>query len=194
MTTTRTTEPTVITQGDRAAWTKTFEDYSAADYDLEYRFRGQGIGFNVTATADGADFDAEITAAVSGAAEATKYAWQAWLTEQADATNTFCIETGETTVKRGFTTSATAVVDLRSAAKVALDAINAAISGKATSDMLEYEISTPAGSRKVKRMSMRDLLDARKEYAAIVANETARESARTSGTFGTRVEVKMYDE
>jgi len=194
-TTTRTTEPTTITQGERIAWTKTFEDYSAADYTLEYRFRNSaGNGFNVTATADGSAFAAEITAAVSLAAKVAQHYWQAWLTETATPTNTFPVESGTTDIKRGFATSDKAAVDLRTPAKISLDAITAAIGDKATADMLEYEISTPAGSRKVKRMSMKDLLDAQKYFAAIVQQENARENAKKGKSLIQTAQVVMYDE
>jgi len=193
--TTRITEPTTITRGERVAWTRTFDDYSAAEYNLEYRFRSSvGPGFDVDATADGADFDAVITAAVSLAAGAGVYTWQAWLTEQASATNTFIADSGEMTLKAGFVSGTVAATDTRSDAKIALDAINAAISGKATADILEYEVATPAGSRKVKRMSMTDLIAAQKHFAAIVNAENTRERMRKGGPFAQRIGLRMYEE
>lgn len=194
-TTTRTTEPTTITQGERAAWTRTFADYPADEYNLEYRFRNsEGNGFNVTATADGTAFDAVIAAAVSQPAKVAVHYWQAWLTEIATPTNTFPVDSGKTEVKRGFATDALAKVDLRTPAKISLDAITAAIGDKATADMLEYEISTPAGSRKVKRMSMKELIDAQKYFAAIVQQETARENAKKGKSLIQTAQVVMYDE
>lgn len=198
MSTTRTTEPTQLTQGERVVWTKTIDDYPATLYTLVYRFRPQaGNGFDVTATASGSDHAAAISATVSAAIPDTAigdFVWQSWLTEIADSTNTFVYETGKTKVLRGFSSTSQAAVDLRSSAKVILDAINAAISGQATSVMQEYEISTPAGSRKIKRLSMADLLAARKEYAAIVSNENIRERMRKGGPFAQRIGVRVYDE
>jgi hypothetical protein len=192
---TRTTEPTQITQGERVAWTKTLDDYSAALYTLVYRFRGaDGPGFNVTATADGTDFLAVVTAAVSAEAKPGVHHWQAWLTEIADSTNTFIVGDGQTNVKRGFASDTTAAVDLRSPAKIALDAVNAAISGQATANIQEYEIATPAGSRKIKRCSMADLLAARKEYAAIVSSENIRERMKKGGPFAQRIGIRVWDE
>ena len=195
MSTTRTIEPTTITQGERIAWTKTLDDYSAADYDLEYRFRTDvGNGFDVDATADGAAFDVEITAAVSLAVKPGSYIWQAWLTEQATPTNTFPVASDRMTIKAGFISGTKSAVDLRTPAKISLDAITAAIGDKATADMLEYEISTPAGSRKVKRMSMKELLDAQKYFAAIVQQENARENAKKGTSLIQTAQVVMYDE
>jgi hypothetical protein len=189
----RTNEPTALTQGERIIWTKTFDDYSAEDYTLEYRFRSQaGPGFNVTAVANGSDFDAEITAAMTADKAAGSYSWQAWLAEIGAVTNTFIAATGEMTLKPGFSSDAKAAIDLRTPAKITLDAIDAALLAAGTSDIVEYELTTPSGSRRVKRRS--DLLEMRKEFARIVANEIARERVRNGGSFGQRVEVRMYDE
>lgn len=192
--TTRVTEPTQITQGERVAWTKTLDDYSAALYTLSYRFRGgDGPGFNVTATASGTDFAAVIAADVSIKAKPGVHKWQAWLTLNSDSTKTFIVGEGQTTVKRGFASDTSAAIDLRSPAKKALDSIDAAMEAFATSDVLEYEITTPAGSRRVKRSARADLLNLRKYYAGVVAREDAAERARTTGKFGKSVNVRVYD-
>lgn len=181
--TTPTTEPISITQGERVEWTRTFSGYSAEDYTLEYRFRSQaGPGFNVTATADGAAFDAVITAATTVDKVAGKYTWQAWLTENGVATNTFIVCSGETTMLPGFTTDSKAAVDLRSNAQKTLDAIDAAMLAFGTSDIVEYEISTPAGSRKVKRSDKANLMKMRKEYAIIVSMERTKRRVQNGGS------------
>lgn len=197
MSTTRTTEPTQITQGERVAWTKSIGDYPATLYTLVYRFRPQaGNGFNVTATADGDAYDAVITAAVSLAipdAAIGQMAWQSWLTEIATPTNTFLHESGTVKVTKGFASDVLAAVDLRTPAKIALDNINAAISGQTSANIQEYEIATPAGSRKIKRLSMSDLLAAQKHYAAIVSQENARERAKKGKSLIKQASVVMYD-
>lgn len=190
----RTTEPRSIIAGERVIWTRTFEDYPATEYSLEYRFRGPSTGFNVTATADGDAFDAAITAAQSATLTAGEtYQWQAWLTEIGVSTNTWVIDSGSIKVDRGFATGTTASVDLRSDARITLDAIEATIQQKATADQLEYEITTPAGSRRLKRLSMTELLAARKEYAAIVARENAAKRAKETGKFGRKVLGTLWE-
>ncbi len=194
----RTTEPTQITQGERVEWTKSIADYPAGEYTLVYRYRPQaGNGFDVTATADGDDFNAVITAAVSAAipnAALGDMAWQSWLTEIADSTNTFLYESGKIKVLQGFNSTSLAAVDSRSDAKIALDAINAAIKGMATVNQLEYEITTSTGGRKIKRVPMADLLAARKEYAAIVNAENNRERMRNGGPVLPSIRMRVYDE
>lgn len=190
----RTTEPTQIIKGERLEWTKTLPDYPASAWSLEYRFRGAGTGIDVNATADGDDFLCEITKTDSaGFGTAGKYRWQAWVTETADSNNTFVVGEGIVTVRAGFDTSSQAAVDLRSTAKQILDAIDATLLNTATSDQLEYEIETPAGRRKVKKMSRNELLDLRKVYAGIVARENAAERVRNGGKFAQTVYVNVRE-
>ena len=189
----RTIEPTVIAKGERVEWQKTFTDYSAADYDLQYRLRGNaGIGVNVDATADGETFVAVMTAAQSNTLSPGRYRWQAWVTEQADADNTFIVGSGWITIEAGFGESPTSAVETRSVAKQIVDAIDAAILASGASDVIEYDIETPAGKRRVKR-SKNEALAMRKEYAGIVARETAADRARQTGKFGRAVNIRVFE-
>jgi hypothetical protein len=179
----RTLEPTVIVKGERITWTRTFCDYSAAEYTLQYRFRGAATGVNVTATADGADFDVDLTAVLSATFGGTGvYKWQAWLTEIAASTNTFVVAEGRVRVDAGFV-SATTAVEVRTIAKQTLDAITAAMLGRASSTQLEWEITTPAGSRRIKSMSAKELTDMQSYYTRIVAREDADERVRLTGRY-----------
>jgi hypothetical protein len=191
--TTRTIEPTKITRGERIAWTRSFSGYSAEDYDLQYRFRGPGPGADVDADADGSGFDAELTAAESTLMVAGDYTWQAWLTEQATPTNTFLAASGRTKVLAGFVAGNTGDVDMRTTAKIMLDTIDAALLAFATSDVTEYEITTPAGSRSVKRSDKSELMSQRKYWAGIVTNEIAREGASNGRPLMSSVKMVVYD-
>lgn len=189
----RTTEPKEIVKGERIAWTKTLDGYPASEWTLEYRFRGRGAGVNVTATSSGDVFEAAITAAQTATMSPSPYEWQAWLTEKADAANTFVASTGTVRVKTGFSAASTAAVDNRSQAEITLEALNAAIASRATSDQLEYEVSTPAGSRRIKRMPLTELLEARKIYSGIVARERQAARIRQGGRFGIRVVGRLNE-
>lgn len=191
----RETEPTTIVKGERIEWTKSYCDFSAEEYTLEYRFRGPGGGVNVTATADGSDFAAVLAATVSDNFTTTgKHRWQAWLTEIADSANTFVVGEGVVQVKEGFASTSLAAVELRTPEKIALDAINAALANAATSDQLEYEISTPAGSRRIKRMSRTELIELQKHYSAIVSRQNTAERLKNGGKFGKPIKATMSSE
>lgn len=190
----RETEPLNVTQGEQVEWSRCFDDYPATEWTLAYRFRGPGTGFNINATADGTDFVTELTAVVSAAAAVGDWIWQIWVTNIADTNVKYMVETGTTAVKRGFVSATLTAVETRTPAKIMLDTLDAALLAAGSSDHIEYEITTPAGSRKVKRESRKDVLEQRKYWATIVANERAKEKSRRGGGFGTQVKVRMIDE
>ncbi len=190
----RTTEPTQIVKGERIEWTRTFFDYPATLWTLEYRYRGAGTGIDVNATADGTDFNCVITAAASGSFGGTgKYHWQAWVVEIATAANTFIVDEGTVNIRPGFSTSSQAAYDMRSLEKQILDAINSTLLNTATNDQMEYEIETPAGRRKIKKMSRTELITLQKHYAGIVSRQNAAERVRNGGQFGTQVRINVRE-
>lgn len=174
-------EPSTIAKGERIEWKRSFSGYPASEYDLQYRFRGSGPGADVDATADGDSFVAELTAAQTTLFVAGRYRWQAWLTEQADTDNTFPVTSGFLNVEAGFVAGETGDVETRSAAEIALDTIDAALLAFATSDVTEYEISTPAGSRRVKRSDKVELTRLRSEYAKRVSVERVKRRIANGG-------------
>lgn len=182
--TTRTIEPTVITTREEVHWTKSYSNYPATLWQLNYYFRSNlGTGFTAAwateVTADGSGFDIVVPASkTDDMTVAGDYTWQAWLTEIADSTNKIKIGQGTTRVILGFDPTSVTAVDSRSTAKKMLDAIDTALLAAGFSDTIEYEITTPAGSRRVKRSSREEVLKQRAHWATIVTNEIARERAR----------------
>lgn len=186
----RTTEPREIIKGERIEWTRDLADYPASLWTLKYRFRNTGTGVNVTCTADGDTHVAVMEASASDDFTVLgKVEWQAWIEEIADATNTFVVDQGEAVIKAGFVDS-TAAVDTRSTAKKIVDAIDAAMLVSAGSDVIEYEIETPAGRRRVKK-SRDAAMAERKYYAAIVSRENHAARVRNGGPFAKPVRVRM---
>lgn len=198
--TVRTTEPTTITTREEVHWKKSYADYPATLWQLNYYFRSHlGVGFNAAwateVTADGDAFDIVVPASkTDDVTVAGKYTWQAWLTEIADTTNKKNIESGVVDIKLGFDPASTAAVETRSKAKIMLDSIDAALLAFSSSDVLEYEIETPAGRRKVKRSDKTSLESQRKYWAGIVTNEIAREGARNGKPLMTSIKMRVYDE
>jgi hypothetical protein len=187
----RNLEPDRVIKGESAEWKRYFCDYPATLWTLEYRFRGPGTGFNVTATADGVKFDSVITTTNSNAVTAGRYQWQAWATNIADTSIVRMIEEGVTIFETGFVSNTTTSVELRSQAKQIVDSIDTAFAAFASSDILEYEIMTPAGTRRVRRSDKTLMLSLRKEYAAIVDRENLAQRTRDGKPFATTVVARM---
>jgi hypothetical protein len=188
----RETEPTVLTQGESVTWRREFCDFPATAWTLEYRFRGPGPGFDVAATEDGNAFEATITPARSSAARPGNYIWQAWATNIADTNVKQLADAGITTVKLGFVNGQTGDMDLRTPARIMLDTLDAALYASGSADVIEYEIATPAGSRRVKRESRESVTSQRKYWAGVVAAEVRREETRRTGKIGRRRDVRFY--
>ncbi len=191
MSDTRITEPTQITTRESLAWTRTFDGYPATEWTLSYVFKGVGVGFNVAATADGDAFAVSVAGTVTQKMAAGQYQWQAWVTNIDDTSIVKMIGQGPVTVKLGFDPTSAGAVELRSANKIMLDTLDAAL--KQTGDLLDYEISTPSGMRRVRRQLRSEALGLRKYYAELVAREDAAERARATGKFGKTVNVRVFD-
>lgn len=189
--------PLEIAQGEMAVWKRSLDEFSPDEWDAQYRIRGiagTGAGFNVDGAEDEGDFLFEATAAQTATMSVTTYEWQLWVTNKTAATETYQIEAGTFAVRRGFSAGTTTAVDTRSTAVQILEAIDAALLSRATSNQQEYEISTPAGSRKLKYLSVMDLKEARKMYAGIVARERMAERLRNGGSIFTTHKVRLSSE
>lgn len=194
----RTIEPTQITTREEVQWTRSYADHPASLWQLNYYFRGPGVGFNAAwateITADGDTFVINVPASkTDDVTVAGVYHWQAWLTEIADTTNKINIGSGRTKVTLGFDPSSTNPVETRSQNQIILDSVNAAMLAFADEDVLEYTISTPAGSRTVKRSDKSRLLEMRKTYATLVANEKMRERIAAGKPAMTQIKMRVFD-
>lgn len=162
--TTPTTEPTRITAGDTLKWTRTLPDYPASQsWVLTYTFINAAAKFIITATASGDDHAVVVAAATTGAYVAGWYDWRA---QASKAGEVFTVATGRAQVLSGF---GVATLDARSDARQALEAIEATLSGRATSATAEYEIA----GRKLKYIPIPELLAFRDALRRDVASEDA---------------------
>ena len=190
--TVRTVEPTSFTSGEALEWTRSYSDYPATLWTLVYTFRfTNGAGFDATATADGTTFEIAVPATDTVSLTPGRYNWQAWLTEIATPTNKILRDSGRTMVKQGFVAGTVDAIETRTANEIELDAIKAALSAFASSDVLKYTISTPAGTRTVERSDKMQLAKERDRYEILVANERARERSRKGGPVMQSIHIKM---
>jgi hypothetical protein len=122
MSTTATREPTQIYAGDSATWIKSVPEYPASGgWTLTYTFKDWGgIKLQKDAVASGDDYQFTITPAESAQFESGVLAWGA-VVSNADDSEIHTVATGAIQVMGNPQDS----TDPRSAAKQALDAINA---------------------------------------------------------------------
>jgi hypothetical protein len=186
----RTYEPREVSTGETPQWTKSFDDYPASEgWALSYYFRGPGAGFDVAATADGDDFTIAVPAAATADLTPGTYFWQAWVSK---ADEKYQVGEGSVTVKEGFAAVTTETsVDKRSQAKRILDAIDATLEGRATTDQQQYQISGGGGYRMLMKIPVGELITLRKYYAGIYSEELRQARARRGGNLFKTVKVRF---
>lgn len=176
-------EPSELIIGDSISWTRrdvqavtkndagTLEttDIKASEgWALKFTAVGKNGIFAINATVDTDDADDFLfsaAAATTAAYVAGDYTWQLTATK---TTNRYTIAEGVITLTDNIA-GRSALYDNRSHAKKVLDAIEAVIEGRATTDQQAYTI----GGRSLTRIPMADLLKLRSTYKTEYANELA---------------------
>lgn len=183
-------EPREIATGETPKWTKSLDDYPAGEgWALDYYFRGAGTGFDVAAVSDGDDFTISVPAASTTALTPGNYFWQAWVSKGGEK---YQVGAGAVTVTQGFASVAAATtVDNRSEAKKIIDAIDATLEGRATTDQQQYQISGGGGYRMLMKIPVGELIVLRKHYAGIYARERRRARVRRGGALFSTVKVRF---
>ncbi len=157
-----TVEPTSVIAGDTVKWTKSLPDYPASDgWSLAYTFINAAGKFPVAASADGDDYAVSVPPATTTGWIAGDYDWRAQVSKAGEV---FTVATGRTTVKPSF---GAATLDGRSTARKMLDAVEAVLENRASSEVAEYQIN----GRQLKYTSIPDLLKLRDRLRADVRRE-----------------------
>jgi len=161
-------EPARLIAGDTVRWLRSLPDYPAGDgWLLAYTFVNATARFAVGATAQGDDHLVEASAASSANWPSGDYEWRARVTRGAEA---FTVGSGRATVVPAFGATP---MDTRSQARRALEAVEAAIEGRASSTVAEYEIA----GRRLKHLLPTELLALRDRLRVDVMREDAAERA-----------------
>lgn len=180
-----TTEPTSLRAGDTWKWTRSLSDYPAPSWVLKYRFKSPAGGFEITATASGADHAVTVAAATSGAYVAAEYSWVAWV--EGGSSEKYTVDQGTTTVEPDYRAgTAAAALDDRSHARKVLAAIEAWIEGHDPS-VAEYEIA----GRRMKYIPVGDLLKLRQRYKSEVAAEINAERLANGEGIGKSIQFRI---
>lgn len=167
-----TKEPTSVTAGDTITWLIALPDYPATDgWALNYALRGAAGNIDITATASGADYLVEITAANSAAWPFGNYQWTKYVEKGAGASlERVTLGTNTIIINRNWA-AVTGSIDTRSHARKCLEAIEAVLEGRASRSDAEYEIDTGSGRRRLKSLTVEELLKFHSHYQQFVRQE-----------------------
>ncbi len=188
---TPTKAPKKIVQGTEVAWLIDLQadGWTPTLYKVIVGFvkddGSDNIATGVTATdnGDGRFLVTLLTAVTAGMAVGT-WKFQTRVELTADATGRTIVNEGRIDVRPDMIASAT---DNRTHAKKTLDAIEATLVGKASTDQLGYSIN----GRSLSRMSPTELREWRAAYRAEVAEETAAEEAEQGRKTGSKILARM---
>ncbi len=151
-------EPSFFVAGDTVEWTRTGGDYPATAWTLTYYFVNPAADFSVEADADGQNYTVSIPAATSEDYEPGWYDWTAVVT--GGDSERYVVDRGRLQVRHDPSTGDGTGVDTRSEVKIALDAIEAVLAGRATRDQESYAIA----GRQLSRTPIADLIVLRNHY------------------------------
>jgi hypothetical protein len=162
-----TQEPAVLVAGDTAKWRRTLADYPANEsWVLTYTLVSAATRYTFTASADGASHLVAVAATTTATWAPGTYTWRAQVSKAGEV---FTVGTGTFSVRPTFA----AATDGRSHARKVLDAIEAVIEGRATSEVGEYQIA----GRQLKYIPVDELLALRDKYRGEVLREDAASRA-----------------
>lgn len=164
------TEPTELRAGDTWLWLRSLGDYPASVWTLTYHFRNASAYFDVTATADGDDHSVDVPMATTAAYAPGHYEWAAFVT---DGSTRHEVDTGRIEVLADV--SATQAYDGRTDFRKLIDAIDAILQSRASSDQIDA-VATAVGDSSVTRKPSL-LLEWRSKFLM--------EAQRQEGTGGT---------
>lgn len=164
--------PQNITAGDTLKYTlEAPADYlPSAGYTATLAIRGPQL-ITITGSVDGTSFVFEETAATTASWAEGLYNYVIFVEK---ATEQVSIETGQTTIT--LRADLQTQTDVRTHARKVLDAIEAVIENRATTDQKSYSIN----GRSLERTPISELLSLRNYYREQVANESPR--GRTTAT------------
>jgi hypothetical protein len=180
-----------IVAGDTTSITYENGDYSATVYSIWIALRGATVdpidindsNTNISITGSGNKWTITVPKAVTETYTAGEYKYSIYLYT---STLRYEVETGTVKVISDLA-SQTAQNDTRSHVKKVLDAIEAVIEGRASTDQMSYTIA----GRSLSKMPVKDLLYLRDRYKAEYKRELDAEKIAMGASIGGQVRVKL---
>jgi len=158
-------EPKKIAVGDNASWSRTLTDYPASIWTLHYSLFNASNAYNFDATANGDEHAVALLANTTEGWAPGRYDWTAYVTNVAN--DRHVVATGVITLAPD--PAAGVPFDGRSHARKMLEALEAALENRATSEDLDM-IRGTYGDRTIERNPAR-LIELRDKYKQEVAAE-----------------------
>lgn len=165
-------EPSTITAGDTVQWYISLADYPATEgWTLKYALVSAAAVLAIASTASDSDHLVTLSASTTAAYAASDYTYQKYVEKGIGAAlQRVTLDSGLITIVKPLT-AVTAPTDTRSSARRALDAVTAAIEGRASRTDLKYEIHNGASIRKIESFTAEQLLTAQNKLTLIVWRE-----------------------
>ncbi len=166
-----TTEPLQIRAGETLQWRREdLTDYPASVWTLKYYLKNAAQHIEITASADGNNHSVTVSAASSGAYVKGIYSWVAYA-EKGTSPNIerHEVDAGTMEILPSFANST--AYDNRSHVKKVLDAIEAAVEGRATRTDLSYTIN----GRSIQHMNPAELIKWHSHYKQLYQQELSAE-------------------
>ena len=157
-------EPPSIRAGDTIQWRRTLSEYPATSWTLTYSLLNAAGKITIAAGADGSDHLVSVAKATSALYTA---GWYDWTASVSDGTSRYTVDNGRIRVFPDLAAATT--YDARSHARIMLEAIEALIEGRATSNQLDL-VSTVVSTRQLQRDPAL-LIKIHSRYAAMVRAE-----------------------
>ena len=183
-----TTEPEVLTIGDRWVWKRTDigSDYAPSSHALSYRARLLGSGstnFSFTASESGTDYIVEVASSTTTNLTAGKYAWAMYITRSSDSER-FKLDTGKFEVQTNLVTSES---DPRSHAAKMVDHLESTLETLAQKLTTAYSISDRSNTLR----SMEEVSEQLNTYRAIFNREVMKDRAKSGRRTGQNILVRL---
>jgi hypothetical protein len=172
-----------IIKGDTLELTYGPGDYAIADYDIEIALRGASKidiktgETGVTIATTSGDYEVTVTSAVTANWTAGNYEFAVYLVKTGER---HIIQSGKVEIEDNVS-GISAAYDPRSTVKKTLDAIEAVLEGRASQDIMSYQIA----GRQIAKIPVPDLLKMRDYFKREYASEQKAEAlANGIGTGG----------
>ena len=178
-------EPKELRAGDTWAWRREdLSDFPAPTWTLTYQLKREALGGNasIVAASSGVNHAVSVAKAVTAAYASGSWQWQAYAD---DGTSRYMVDSGTINVLPDFAVAGN--LDNRSHVKKTLDAIEAVIEGRASSDQQQYSIE----GRSLTRIPIEELLVFRDKYKREYNMEIQAEAFRNGLGGKNRIVVRF---